>query len=651
MYRDYFGFKQSPFSITPDPGFLFLSHDHKEAFAHLLYGVGDTGGFVQLTGEVGTGKTTLCRYLMENTPEEVDVALILNPRQSALELVASICDELGIDYPRESDSIKALVDRLNASLLERHAHGRRTVLVIDEAQNLSVEVLEQVRLLTNLETTRHKLLQILLIGQPELQTIMDRPELRQLDQRITARYHLRPLSLSETSAYVTHRLAVAGCAKTLFTTRALKEIFRRSQGVPRLINILCDRALLGAYAKRAAQVDPRLVKAADREIKGRPAVAGGVPRWAWTVPLLALLVVGAGWAYTQWPFERTPTLSAQVEETPQIGEKPSVPAPPTEKPQPPPESAPAVLPDAEDQAALTEVPAPAAPAAVESSQAAAPPKAPTVEAPPAEDAAPEPPSPPAAEPAPAPPIVNNAAASETAPLRTDLLALAVPRENRPPAPPRDLMDMLNDGRLSTDARTAYTELFRYWQLDFDDLPGNTACVRAMSVGLRCLQKTASFKQLVTYNRPAVLTLFDAQGRVHYVTVSAVDEDRLTVNIGGKEKTVDQAELLPVWNGQFVLLWRPPLLENPILQVGSRGNDVLWLREQLALIEGGAPASDEALQKDVFDENLRRQVIRFQRRSGVMMDGIVGEKTLLHLNAAAADDRTPVLRPLSQEENR
>ena len=302
MYLDYFGFTQSPFSITPDPGFLFLSHDHKEAFAHLLYGVGDTGGFVQLTGEVGTGKTTLCRYLLENTPEEVDVALILNPRQSALELVASICDELSIDYPHESDSIKALIDRLNSHLLEQHRQGRRTVLVIDEAQNLSVEVLEQIRLLTNLETAHHKLLQILLIGQPELQTMMDRSELRQLAQRITARYHLTPLSLSETIAYIHHRLTVAGCRKKLFAKGALKEVYRRSQGVPRLINIICDRALLGAYSISAAHVNAKLIKQADQEIKGKPALAGRMTRWAWLVPGLVLLVSGLVWAYWQWPF-------------------------------------------------------------------------------------------------------------------------------------------------------------------------------------------------------------------------------------------------------------------------------------------------------------------------------------------------------------
>ncbi len=192
MYSAYFGLTENPFSLTPDPRFLFMSQRHREALAHLLYGMGERGGFVLLTGEVGTGKTTLCRSLLEQVPEGVEVALVLNPKQTALELVASLCDELNVSYPPTTESLKVLIDLLNLHLMEIHAKGRRTVLIIDEAQNLSTDVLEQVRLLTNLETTTQKLLQILLIGQPELQTMMAQPELRQLGQRITARYHLPP---------------------------------------------------------------------------------------------------------------------------------------------------------------------------------------------------------------------------------------------------------------------------------------------------------------------------------------------------------------------------------------------------------------------------------------------------------------------------
>ena len=210
MYTKYFGLKEPGFSITPDPRFLYLSEDHREALAHLLYGAGEGGGFVLLTGEVGTGKTTICRTFLEQLPQEVDVALILNPPLTVPDLLYAICEEFGIPVSATIESPRVLVARLNRYLLEAHARNRRPVLLIDEAQNLSPDVLEQIRLLTNLETHTHKLLQIFLVGQPELRDLLDTRELRQISQRITARYHLLPLSRRETSNYVAHRLAVAG---------------------------------------------------------------------------------------------------------------------------------------------------------------------------------------------------------------------------------------------------------------------------------------------------------------------------------------------------------------------------------------------------------------------------------------------------------
>ena len=302
MYSAYFGLTENPFSLTPDPRFLFMSQRHREALAHLLFGMGEKGGFVLLTGEVGTGKTTLCRSLLEQVPEGVEVALVLNPKQTALELVASLCDELNVSYPPDTDSLKVLIDLLNLHLLEIHAKGRRTVLIIDEAQNLSTDVLEQVRLLTNLETTTQKLLQILLIGQPELHTMMARPELRQLGQRITARYHLTPLMLKETAAYIEHRLEVAGCKRKLFTEGTLRLVHRLSGGVPRVINTICDRALLGAYAKQRDRVNRRLVRKAASEVIGPGTLLGPRRRLlGWAVALLVLLILVAGWQFLDWP--------------------------------------------------------------------------------------------------------------------------------------------------------------------------------------------------------------------------------------------------------------------------------------------------------------------------------------------------------------
>jgi general secretion pathway protein A len=260
MYTSFFGLNEKPFAITPDPRYLFMSERHGEALAHLVYGVTESGGFMQLTGEVGTGKTTLVRTLLQNKlPNNADVAVVLNPRLSVIEFLETICEELGILAPEIRGSVKALVDALNGQLLKAHADGRRVILVVDEAQNLSRDVLEQVRLLTNLETAKQKLLQIILIGQPELRDLLAREDLRQLAQRITGRYHLEPLSRDETAQYIEHRLRVAGALGEVFDSAAKREVYRLTEGVPRLINVICDRALLGAYSKESRRVNRRLV--------------------------------------------------------------------------------------------------------------------------------------------------------------------------------------------------------------------------------------------------------------------------------------------------------------------------------------------------------------------------------------------------------
>ena len=266
MYLEFFGISDKPFQITPDTRFLYLTPRHRDGLAHLLYGADEAGGFILLTGEVGTGKTMLCRSVLEQMPEHVNVALILNPRQSSKELIASICDELNIPYRRSTTSLKYLVDRLNLYLLKQHAQGKRTVLVIDEAQNLRAEVLEQIRLLTNLEVATQKLLQIILIGQPELQAILARPELRQLTQRITARFHLTPLSKEETALYIQHRLQIVGFKGELFSKGAVSMVHQLSGGVPRLVNNICERSMMGAYGANVHRIDKNLVRNAAGEV-------------------------------------------------------------------------------------------------------------------------------------------------------------------------------------------------------------------------------------------------------------------------------------------------------------------------------------------------------------------------------------------------
>jgi len=273
LYAAHYNLREPPFSIAPDPAFLYMSSRHQEALGHLLYGTGQYGGFVQLTGEVGTGKTTIVRTLLAQKLASVDIAMIHNPRQNEVEFVASICDELGVNYPgRGSEggqtSIKVLVDALNQHLLASHGAGRRTVLIIDEAQNLPQPVLEQVRLLTNLETDKEKLLRIMLIGQPELGEMLSRPDLRQLASRITARFHLTPLGVVETLQYIIHRLHVVGGPADLFTDAAMRRVHHYSRGIPRQINVICDRALLGAYARGLRSVTPVIVDQAAIEVLG-----------------------------------------------------------------------------------------------------------------------------------------------------------------------------------------------------------------------------------------------------------------------------------------------------------------------------------------------------------------------------------------------
>ncbi|MFT5812673.1 MAG: general secretion pathway protein A [Psychroserpens sp.] len=268
MYTSYFGLEEKPFSIAPNPDYLFMSDRHREALNHLTYGLGDTGGFVLLTGEVGTGKTTLSRRLMENLPENTQAAFILNPTLSSQELLATLCDELKIRYRKTGATLKTLTDKIQQKLLKNHSDDINTLLIIDEAQHLQPEVLEQLRLLTNLETNTKKLLQVILIGQPELQQLLQRRDLRQLAQRITARYHLLPLNKQEVAQYLKHRLSVAKCFRNIFDKSAVNAIHKTCNGIPRLMNLLAERSLMNAYNSNNAVVNRKIVLQAAHDALG-----------------------------------------------------------------------------------------------------------------------------------------------------------------------------------------------------------------------------------------------------------------------------------------------------------------------------------------------------------------------------------------------
>lgn len=617
MYEAYFGLNERPFSITPDPRYLFLGRGHRDALAHLLFSIEQDGGFVLLSGEVGTGKTTLSRAVLEQIPDDVEVALILNPRLTAAELVASICDELGVGYPPGCDSLKTLVDRLNAHLLEAHAAGRRTMVVLDEAQNLSIEVLEQVRLLTNLETATEKLLRMVLIGQSEINELLGRRELRQLSQRVTARYHLDGLDRAETAAYVRHRLSVAGTTQPLFTRRALDRLHRLTGGTPRLLNVLCDRALLGAYAHNRRQANRAVVDQAAKEVGGlhRP-----VPRLlAAGVVASAAALLAALWLW--WPggaigpaAPAAGPVTASDAATAAAGRGPAG-APLGDlvaaqgQPGPPAGAAGSVaggpLPD-DSLAAGSTAPAGADPAGAPVSAAAgvAPGAAETT----------------AATATPGPPV-----------------APAAPQPIEPP----DIDSWLRSAPASLDRDTPLRTLLGLWGQPAGDGP---PCDAADDAGLRCLGADGDWRRLANLGLAAVLPLRAGDRQVHYALLTRLDDERATLRIADQSYEYWLNELEPLWNGRFFTLWRPPPEVQRSLFPGNRGSDVAWVHWALNRIDRVDPADDPIPDLDHLGTALQSRIKAFQLAHGLAADGIVGEKTLIHLSAALPGDGQPLLRP-------
>lgn len=587
MYQAHFHIKENPFALTPDPRYLFMSRQHQEALAHLLYGMTEGGGFVQLTGEVGTGKTTLCRSLVEQVPNDVDIALILNPKQTAVELVASICDELRIDYPQETESLKVLVDRLNRFLLENHAKGRRTALIIDEAQNLSSETLEQIRLLTNLETTTRKLLQIILIGQPELRNILARREMRQLDQRITARYHLLPLSRRATIAYVRHRLEVSGLKEQVFTPGALRLVSRLSGGVPRRINIICDRALLGAYAKKRERVSGSLVREASFEVRGRRNAAGFRRVGGFAVAALVLVLLGIGWNLLPRHFSKHPLNPGKTGD--EISRAVVVPQ----------------SPDLKDLQSQPKEGAPEIPAVLPDTSMTG----------------------------------GMGGTRQTQDRETE--------KNAPKTRPSSFSELRREGRIRTDKASAFMTLFRCWNEEYGMRVGKDACERASARGLRCMRGKGTWMMIKQFQRPAILELIDESKKTRYVTVTGMGDSDVTLGFMEREYILPRAEIDRYWFGSFVLLWRPPRLSRRLLKEGTSGPDVNWLRKQLARVQGLPTGGESGTSGPVFDGVLKKEVMAFQREHGLIADGMVGERTLIQLNTALQEPGIPLLELSNQ----
>jgi general secretion pathway protein A len=586
MYLTFFGLAEKPFAITPDPRYLYLGARHADALAHLVYGINEAGGFIQLTGEVGTGKTTTIRSLLARAPKNAEIALILNPKLSPLEFLRSLCEELGLGVSDSAESnSKELVDQLNRYLLRAHAQGRRVVLIVDEAQNLDPEVLEQIRLLTNLETETQKLLQIILIGQPELRRLLAREDLRQLAQRITGRYHLDPLSREETAAYVRHRLRVAGATRDVFTRAALFEIYRVSGGIPRLINIVCDRALLGAYTQDLHQVTATLVRRAGAEVFGHELT----PAW---MPLLlgaVAAVVLAGSAAVLWRYGPLGRWSELLHSSARAVHSAATAPQPTQ-----------AEPGPTATVAAVETPTTAS----TSSQAAAAPAG-------------------AALPG------GQVAASQVSAPMTAAAARGVPAK---------LTELLVSYRASTDADSAFSTLLRLWKAHYER-SSTDGCTQALEQGLQCLMQRGSLAQLRLLNRPAILMLTDDAGGGQQVVLRALGEETATLQLGDHVAAVGLADLSRYWFGDFVLLWHPVAKDARGLRSGMHGAPVRRLRYQLTRWSG---APDNNAAGDEYDSSLVQLVEQFQHAHRLTVDGIAGVETQVALDAALAPPDSPVL---------
>ncbi|MCL2917452.1 ExeA family protein [Shewanella litorisediminis] len=594
MYKAFYGLKDNPFSIAPNPTYLFLSDRHREALAHLTYGLGETGGFVLLTGEVGTGKTTVSRCLLRQLPDTTDTAFILNPALTELELLATLCDELKIPYG-EAPSLKMLTDLISGFLLKNHNAGRNTVLIIDEAQHLKAEVLEQLRLLTNLETDTKKLLQVILIGQPELQQLLKRQELRQLAQRITARYHLLPLTAEEVGLYVQHRLQVAGRFEPLFNAGAIKALHKASGGIPRIINLLCERALMAGFAQSRVPINKQMVRQAAVEVLG---LEPQTPSWyerPLPLTLATALTFGValyGFNYLNQPVTAATSLTSPTADVPVL-----------------------VMPSAPQQSVSVNqnVAEPLPPEPIESATVAQSDTDMLSSAAIAPDN-----------------NLQSQTSAEVTPISrlTDAGAeLAELEARQAKVRERVLTDAVSQSR-SLD--TAYAALFGAWGLaPIKDL---SPCESAREQGLSCFQQQGTWFNLVKLNYPAVAYMMDDTGGEFFVTVIERDGDELLVQLAEQQLWVNRDWFNRHFTGTFELFWQAPVYSPREIGIASPQPEVQWLENGLAKVDKITPRL-----VNEFDTELENRLKLFQRQHGLKADGIAGSQTLQQLNLYLSND--------------
>ena len=589
MYKDFFQLRETPFSIAPNPHFLYLGRRHQEALAHLLYSIKGSSGFVLLTGEVGTGKTTLSRCLIEQIPGDVDSALIFNPKLTSLELVASICDDLDLKYPKGS-TLKDLFDLLNHHLLDTFSKNRITVIILDEAQNLTIELLEQIRLLSNLETNSQKLLQIILIGQPELMEILAKPELRQLNQRITARYHILPFERPETMNFIQHRLAVAGCTRPVFNRLAVKAIHRAAEGTPRLINQICDRALLGAYTLESQTVSLKIARTAIKEVMGevprsKPRSSMGILFFLIFLSLILGLWIG------RWTPQNTVLPARLAFLQPYLDTFFNQPV-----------SKPAAIP----QTAVHTPPISPEPVATNL----------------AEPAAPNPSQSPSPNPEPPRTAPKNSVEEQAS------KALPTPPKHKK----KTLRDRLDASKKPYPLWQSIQDLFRIWRIPESSVQYRSPCRYAETIGLACAYLNGNWNTIRHLNIPAVIQL-QTRRRLHFASVTALNDRKITLQWGAKKEIYPLYELEHDWYGQYTVLWRPTPSGKKILRPGMQGTDIVWLRQRLLQIQG-APFATQA--PELFDEEMAQRLQQWQRRVGLNPDGVMGMRSLIAMDLQLRD---------------
>lgn len=686
MYNSHFGFSESPFSISPDPSFLYLSQRHREALAHLIYGAGENGGFVLLTGEVGTGKTTLIRAMLTQNMPGIDVALCLHSGLTVLDFMAAILDELHIPKPSLPYSLKPLIDALNQYLLASHARGRQTVLIIDEAQNLSREVLEQIRLLTNLETDSQKLLRIILVGQEELLEMIERDDLRQLSQRITVRYHLTALNKKETKAYISHRLETAGGSPLIFSAGAVKMVYQLTKGTPRLMNVLCDRALLTAYNQGQHLLMAKHIRQAAKEVfssnqRVRQKVNRQPIRWFGYEMLTALLLAGfCFYVLVELVKKENHPVTDKVSESLESSIVPKV----SRETLPLSTDSPFLQPDENKEKEQEPVGGLTAnhvtEAVANSLQMSGSLQSPVASSAKKNLSGPAADSVSSRSKAPviktiAMPInsqsqtghnlseqtINSGQSSvgsktiatiaNKASTRDGVEQLTVPvveRDDNSSVLTADSIDSLSINSLSVDelwsgSASEFSGLLflaKTWSLETAIAVDKTLCESMEHQGMTCVSLEGGFPLLATVNRPALLEITSGRKQSKWLPITAMLDKALQCELNEQTDLCPLATVAQAWSGRLRLLLKKPRVSVQI-RPGFTGEQVRWLRQRIAIAEGkDFRAISNSLQ---YDRSLVTRVKQFQSNYGLIADGIVGDNTVLFLYNVVTEQQTPVLK--------